>query len=305
MTASKTLSPTDIKTLDQAWQAARSHYQKERLHLLLIMFVLFPITVFLDATALKAMGFPGIATTGLLILIPCFVFLKRCSCEAKLKPDIISALLPQFGAMTYHQHAGIHPVELERYKIIPAYDKFHAEDFFEGRYKGTDFCFCEMRLLQKFDDSYIPVFVGLVVLISYEKKKFDSHTILVADSPANAAFMKVKAPDMRRADMVDPEFEKLYDVYTTDQVEARYLIDHLMIEPLKKLNNMCNRGKVSVAFLDQEVLLMIPTWRPMFEPTSIKLKTLNREVFIKLRNEILQVLSIIDVMNLYKRTSPS
>ena len=73
----------------------------------------------------------------------------------------------------------------------------------------------------------------LAVLLTQGTKRFHGHTIMTQDKGKVGSWFKEKTSSFKRADLVDPEFEKLFDVFTTDQVEARYLIDPRIIENLK------------------------------------------------------------------------
>ena len=65
----------------------------------------------------------------------------------------------------------------------------------------------------------------------------------------------------------DPAFEKLFAVYATDQVEARYLLSPSLMERLVASRQKLD-AKVQAAFMDDHVILAIPDAYNRFEPPS-------------------------------------
>ena len=67
--------------------------------------------------------------------------------------------------------------------------------------------------------------------------------------------------------MENPEFEKSFDTYSTDQVEARYLLSPSFMERLLELDRKFP-GRITVSFLNSSVIIAIPDSKNHFE-TSI------------------------------------
>jgi len=151
--------------------------------------------------------------------------------KKKMLPEIAGL----FGNFKYDVNGKIDMSSMKPSKIIPGHSKYTSEDFFSGDYQGVGIRFSEIHLQKKSGDDYKTVFRGLTILLTHGARKFYGHTILTKDRSKMGEWFERQSTGLKRANMVDPEFENLFDVYTNDQVEARYLIDPLIIEALKAL----------------------------------------------------------------------
>jgi len=151
------------------------------------------------------------------------------------KKDILPDIARLFGDFTYDMKGKIPMKAMKPSKIIPRHSTYTSEDYFSGTYKNVGINFSEIELKKQSGKTTVTVFKGLAILLTQGTRKFYGHTILTRDQGAIGGWFKTQTSDLKRADLTDPEFEKLFDVFTNDQVEARYLIDPLIVENLKAL----------------------------------------------------------------------
>ena len=219
------------------------------------------------------------------------------------KQRILPKLAKLFGDFTYTIGGQIPFHHIWPSKIVPAHDRYESEDHFIGKYKGVDIQFSEIDLKQqrrsKNKTYYVSIFKGLAVLLEMEGKKFYGHTILDKDKGKMSEWFKEKSSGLKRANLVDPEFEKLFDAYTNDQVEARYLIDPLMIERLKGLYEEYNGERMMAAFFDKKMLILIESKYNHFEPADLHIPASDPRSILNMKKEIGEILSIVDRLDLY------
>ena len=87
-----------------------------------------------------------------------------------------------------------------------------------------------------------------------------------------------------------------------NQVEARVLIDPLIIERLKNLNKIYNGTSIRAAFYDEnKVLIMIPGETEPFQSPETDSKATNIDGLKSLKEEVLQAMKIIDFLRLNSR----
>ncbi len=219
------------------------------------------------------------------------------------KSDILPRLAKLFGDFTYSIDASIDMIKMMPSKIVPHHDKYESEDYFSGVYKGVEIEFSEIDLQEKRRSKnrtyYVTIFKGLAVQLKTRHKNFYGHTIIDRDKSKVSEWFKQRRLSLERAEMVDPEFEKLFDCYTNDQVEARYLIDPLMIENLKNLYNEYDGKSMMAAFYKDKMLILIASNKNHFEPANIYVPAANPAGILKMKHEIHQILSIIDKLSLY------
>ncbi len=100
----------------------------------------------------------------------------------------------------------------------------------------------------------------------------------------------------------DPEFNKRYKAYSSDQVEGRYLITPAFIERFNNLQTAFGANKAKCSFYGNEIMFAISTNKNLFEIGNL-FQNLNHpkqiEVFFK---ELSSILALIDYFKLDEKT---
>jgi len=243
-------------------------------------------------------GAAGVSIAGLAGLWAWMTNPKRQYAKA-YKNDILPDIARLFGDFTYDVKGKIPMEAMKPSKIVPKHSSYKSEDFFTGTYKNTEINFSEIDLKKQSGKRTVTVFKGLAILLSQGTKRFHGHTVLLQDQGKIGGWLKKQTSNMQRADLLDPEFEKLFDVFTTDQTEARYLIDPRIVENLKALYQHYDGNKLRAAFYDDHVLILIGSNVNHFEPADIKIPATNEEGLLAMKREIAEILSIVDKLSLY------
>lgn len=298
---------TNLKGLEVIRQAKLKIYEFRKKIAIPLAVILTPPCAFIDFwLLLRTSGSDNDGGAGVTIFVMGGLYMwvtkpKRDYAKA-YKKDILPKLAATLG-LTYFIDRKIPMYEMKPSKIVPKHDKYKSEDYFEGTYKNVALKFSEINLKEKRrgkNRSYhVSVFKGLAILLEMDRKKFNGHTILQQNRSKFIEWFKEKSSGMERADLVDPEFEKLFDAYTTDQVEARYLIDPAIIEELKGIKSEYDGKKMLVAYFDSKVLVLVATKTNHFEPANIRIKATDPISILNMKSEIVQILSLIDRLDLY------
>lgn len=220
------------------------------------------------------------------------------------KEKILPEIAKLFGDFVYDIEGQINLGKIWKSKIVPGHDRYRSEDYFRGLYKGVDIAFSEIHLETKHQNSkggtyYRTVFKGLAILLDMKSKRFYGHTTLQRDTGKISEWFKERSSNLKRANLVDPEFEKLFDVYTDDQVEARYLIDPLMIERLKGLQEEYHGEALTAAFYESKMLILIQSPYNYFEPADLSVPASDPVSILSMKREVGEILSLIDRLSLY------
>ena len=104
----------------------------------------------------------------------------------------------------------------------------------------------------------------------------------------------------------DPKFAKRFNVYSSDQVEARYLVTPSFMERFQNLNTAFGAKKAKCSFYDNKIMFAISTNKNLFEVGSIWHSLEDPKSINQLFNELYSVYQIIDYFELdqklgYKR----
>ncbi len=191
-------------------------------------------------------------------------FLKMSEAETSFRDSIVT-LVSRFLGLTY-QEDGFTPPHfnrLKRAKLVPDHDRAKFTELVTGERHGVPFSMFEAYLESRVESgsgknktvTWIPVFFGQLLHIPYHRH-FAGHTLIARDA---GFFNKRSGPakGLKRVGLVDPMFEKIFEVYSTDQVEGRYLVDPLFMEGLLKLERKNKNRELQAVFFEQSVMVSI------------------------------------------------
>jgi hypothetical protein len=165
-------------------------------------------------------------------------------------------------------------------KIFPHKpDRYKGEDLVEGKIGATAIRFCELHSEYKTTrrDSkgnthteWHTIFQGLFFLGDFNKN-FSGSTVVLPDS-AEALFGKfgqwLQSFSFGRDQLIkmdDPEFEKLFVVYGTDQVESRYILSPALMRRIVEFKTK-KQKPIYLSFVGSSIFVALSDTRPLFEP---------------------------------------
>ncbi|MBI1214321.1 MAG: DUF3137 domain-containing protein [Alphaproteobacteria bacterium] len=217
------------------------------------------------------------------------------------KHEIMPRIARVLGLQSYRVAGFIPEADMEPSKIVPSHNRYHSEDYFEGVYKGASVRFAQIRLKQESgsgkDRHETTVFSGLALLVDMPKNKFYGTTIMLRNHMKLFEWFEEKSIGLKRANLVDPAFEKKYTVFTSDQVEARYLLDPMMIEKVQNLAVIYKATDVRLSYFDHKVLVLLACKRDLFEPPDISIPSTDIDGLMELKNEVQRTLELIDCVD--------
>ena len=144
--------------------------------------------------------------------------------------------------------------------FAPKYNSATVEDHITGKLHGLDFRLFHATFSRAAETvhEFCPWkywFKGQFISISVPHK-FQGQTVVVPDK---GIFNVTAKRGMKRVRLVDPRFEKMFEVYGTDQVEARYLLPPDFMQRLVDLEHaFCGRS-IRFGFIDNQLLIAIET----------------------------------------------
>lgn len=159
--------------------------------------------------------------------------------------------------------------------LVPRWDRAKYEDRLTGTRSDAPFEFFEAHLEEKrtTTDSkgrtrttWVTVFRGQCI-VAHFPKPFQGVTKVFRDMGMFNAFMKMgnKEP---RVKLEDPVFEKAFEVFGTDQIEARFLLTPDFMERLVNLEKTFKGKQLRCAFAGGEMLLCVEG-KNLLEPGSM------------------------------------
>ena len=219
--------------------------------------------------------------------------------EKEVKQAMMRKIVPILGDLKWSSSITIPSYEARSLCIFPNFVRNNADDYFAGCHNGVDFEIFNPNLEDKRRSKnrtyYVTVFDGVIVKFKLNKN-FSGHTIIVN----NSLFHMSPASSLRHTELEDVQFEKKYDVYTTDEVEARYLITTAFIDRLNNLKTKFLAKNIECAFKD-EYLYVAFEKKDAFGICNIYKPIADFEQFNSMFEQILAVRRLIDVFKLEQK----
>lgn len=188
------------------------------------------------------------------------------------KQEVIAKVLESFcDDAVFTPNQGIDESVFNNSCLFTSPDRYHTEDLIEGRIGKTEFCCAEVHAEERktsvnskgqTSTYWVDIFKGFLFIADFHKD-FQGRTTIVRNSLFKINFSG------SRVKLENPDFEKAFDVYSTDQVEARYLLSTSMMERLLALDRDFN-SSIKVSFFDSKILIAIPDSKNHFEASIWK-----------------------------------
>ncbi len=193
--------------------------------------------------------------------------------------------------------------------VVPGWDRSKYEDLLTGKRGVVDFELFEAHLEERrtttdskgrTQTTWVTVFKGQCLRLDFHKT-FYGRTLVTRDAGFFNRFGGGKG--MQRAALEDPRFEKIFEVYTTDQVESRFLLTPDLMQKLVDLEDTFKGGKLKAAFDGGEMLITVQGGN-LFEPGSMFKPLDSADRVRELLNDFSAVFGIIDAVTAGRSRMP-
>lgn len=244
----------------------------------------------------------GLIFFGLLILIaivssPIF-FYKR-----KAKNKVMPEFIKYFGDFQYRFMNYIDNATISKSQLFDEYNTHLGDDYFEGTYQDVGMIISEEKLqLVRQKEKGVSVkniFEGIIILLEMNKN-FSGQTVVLKDKGFLNVFSKIRG--LQKVALEDCLFEKEFEVYSNDQLEARYILTTAFMERMLKVREAYKSNKIQFSFFDNQLLIAITSPENMFESTSLFRKTTDRKMIDETFEQFISVMAIIEQLKLNQRT---
>lgn len=165
----------------------------------------------------------------------------------------------------------------ERYAMVPGHDRSSFEDLWSGDIAGRPFTLHEAHLEQRRGSGknrrWVTVFRGVILTIGFDRRfhgttlveHADRHRKLFGGTKDSVTF---DGHRLDCVDMVHPDFEDTFSVWSDDQVEARYLVHPRYVERLLEVERAFDGQDIRTLFTGGELTIAVES-ADMFESGSL------------------------------------
>ena len=203
-----------------------------------------------------------------------FWFIKKSivTYQNSIKNEIFPRILSFVGDFIFSAEVADRVYRYKSSGLLPAYSTETSEDNIIGEYQGVKIELFETHLKKwKKRGKYnrlITVFNGLIINLSMNKK-FNGKTLVKQDKGSVGNWFSKKFTKLENVRLEDPRFERTFEVFSSDQIEARYLLTVSFMERLLELGEIFDNAEIQLCFEKNNLLIVIPLRKPIFEPGPI------------------------------------
>jgi len=213
------------------------------------------------------------------------------------KDKVLPRLAATFGALSYRSAAMPDLGRLKAENIFRKFDAVDADDEIHGTYRNLPLNIVELKLTNGSGKNKQTTFSGLLLTLDLPRDT-GAMTAVVSDAGAVGNFMdRQRSQNRQRVKLEDPVFEKVYEVYGSDQIAARALLNPAFMERLMKLGQLPGFGLPLVLCAGREFHIAMPrTGSDLFEPPGFRKPAATHEALVALRKDIAAVLAAADAV---------
>jgi len=219
---------------------------------------------------------------------------------------LIKTKVVGFLGLSYESDAGGFPVgEFERHHLLPHHTSRVLQDLIVGEIGGVPVQLCDAKLTERRrrgkHTETVTVFRGPLLIARFPKRA-EGRTLVVPDGGAIGNFFNGLSKGRgERVRLESAEFEREFQVYSSDQIEARYLLTPTMMERLVALKKRFG-SKLSLAFIDQQLLIALDDGRDWFPDPGLFQRLTDPAVVHEQAEEIGRLAEIVETLRLNART---
>jgi hypothetical protein len=264
----------------------------------------------------------------LIFLILCLLFpcVATWEIDQAYRNFFISILTPEFikrfnlqtdVKLTYSQFGGILLPTFNQSGLFRNPTQYSSTGLITGNIGKTTFTNANV-LAQEIRDTVlsagaprkekITIFNG-IFFVADSNKNFKVTTFVVPDNVENVfghtghslqeLFARHRFGHCELVSLEDPNFERNFAVYSSDQIEARYLLTPLLMQQISAIQSSWN-APLHIAFIYGKIFLAFETPQEWFEPSSV-FSSVTTEVIHAAHRKILMALSLVDELSLNTR----
>ena len=233
------------------------------------------------------------------------LYLYRKKSKNQLMPEFIK----YFNGFSYQFEGTINSAIVQKSRLIKDYNAHSGDDYFSGTYKNVEMIVSEEEFETvtttynngKRQEHRSTVFDGIIVLLSMNKD-FSGQTVVFQDKGLlnKVVSFTRNLSGLETIRLEDSIFEKEFEAYGSNQVEARYLLTTAFMERMLKLREAYKANRIEFSFFDNRLFITLKTSKNMFEATSLFKSCLERKLIDETFNQFLSIMAIIDILKLDK-----
>jgi hypothetical protein len=214
------------------------------------------------------------------------------------KERVLPQIAAGVGNLTYRAASKDRVAKFGAERVLPQYDTLQADDEIAGTYDGLAVEIIEVRLKKRQNKKSRVVFDGLLIGITLPRS-LTGTTVIMTDGGAWENFKtRWRGGALEPVRLEHAEFEQNYEVYSTDQIEARALLTPAFMERFMALATASGFSLPGGMAEGNMLVVALPKRfgaGDLFEPPAYW-KPAGGQELVRLENDIRVVLEMADTV---------
>ena len=215
------------------------------------------------------------------------------------KQRVLPQLAEGVGDLTYRPASRDRVAKFAGERILPDHDNLQADDEIAGTYDGLPVEIIEVRLKKRVNKKTRVVFDGLLVGVTLPRSLSGTTVVMTEGGLWDTFKMRWRGASLEPVRLEHAEFEQRYEVYSTDQIEARALLTPAFME---RFMGLATSGGFTLpgAMAEGNTLVVALPKRmgagDLFEPPPYWKPAGGGDTLLRLQNDIRSVLRMADTV---------
>lgn len=251
------------------------------------------------------------ALTASLVLLATPAFFRRLGFQTALKRRVIPKIAGLVDPSLAYNPRGLVPGSVfMASRLFGTFDSYKGEDCFSGVIGGTGMMFSELRVKvktqrKKHDRGMRPIFSGVFFVADFNKHFHGITTVFpnVAEKVLGSVGRQLQRLDFTRTgamvDLEDARFNRHFVAYSTDQIEARYILTPSLMETLARFREESGLS-FRFSFAESRLHMAFPSSVDRFE-FSFYTTLLDPAIYAEIHSDIRFFAGIVKELNLNRR----
>lgn len=221
--------------------------------------------------------------------------------ETYKKSIILEIFKKLFTNVKFVPEYGISRSTLDSTNMIDTGDNFYSDDYVSAKYKNVSFEFSDVKIEEEYTDSdgdkhTVTIFEGQWYVFDFNKT-FKADLQVCEKGFRNAKRGSLFGPKkFSKVELEDIEFNKEFNVYAQNSLDAFYVLTPATMTKIKELNDKVN-GKMLFCFINNKLHVGLHSGKNLFEPQLFK-KINIEENHKQAIEEVKMITHFVDILDL-------
>ena len=214
---------------------------------------------------------------------------------ATYKEQVLPRLAARFGALDYRKAIAPDAALLKQQRLFRHFDMLSADDEIFGSYRGVSISIVELKLTKRDGNMTRTVFDGLFTRVTLART-LTGTTAVIVDGGVFGNLRDAFGGD--RVRLEDPAFERVYQVFGTDQIAARALLTPAFMQRFLTLGERTGFQRPLALAQGNDLTIALPKqgYDNLFEPPDYSRPAASRVALARLNGDIAAVLAVADAV---------